>query len=398
MISVDTYLKNLFNNISLDINSVLSKRDARILQTLTLTLSMSTSNYITVRQGQLILKILKENYNALVTIDSSIDQVLSSTFWDNPLRIVEQIRKLYIGIDSSTDIPMIMIEFTGSSSLRKKIFDLSPKVTGITISKDEKCYSADLSESNVVSLIDELSPLGFEVNEKLLSYYNTITQWKEEDFKNQYKITTITNLNFRKQLVNDLGIDTPLTDNLIKDRSLRFQYYVDKSITDTSSLTEVIANRESTRIWIDRNVHTLSNVFESLKELKRLPTLVVFESIDSKKCTAELKNLYNALVHNNINSNVGIYFRLSSDTGSEFNQFISDHSYNHYLDVTTNIVGIQTNKLPKFLMKTDWKPMSVITIGNTLKNTKTSVYANCCDLVISYTDTPPLIESKVLWA
>ena len=41
--------------------------------------------------------------------------------------------------------------------------------------------------------------------------------------------------------------------------------------------------------------------------------------------------------------------------------------------------------------------MSVISIGNSIKQTKTAAYANCCDLVISYTDSQPLIETGNLW-
>jgi menaquinone-dependent protoporphyrinogen IX oxidase len=63
----------------------------------------------------------------------------------------------------------------------------------------------------------------------------------------------------------------------------------------------------------------------------------------------------------------------------------------------TKIVGVQSGKIPKFLLKNDWKPMSVISIGNTLRHNKTAVYANCCDLVISYTDKEPLYEPKIAW-
>ena len=41
--------------------------------------------------------------------------------------------------------------------------------------------------------------------------------------------------------------------------------------------------------------------------------------------------------------------------------------------------------------------MSVISIGNPLRHSKTAVYANCCDLIIAYTDNEPIIESRNEW-
>jgi hypothetical protein len=81
----------------------------------------------------------------------------------------------------------------------------------------------------------------------------------------------------------------------------------------------------------------------------------------------------------------------------EFNKFIADKQYNAQLDQSTKIVGVQNGKIPKFFLKNDWKPMSVISIGSSLKQTKTAVYANCCDLIISYSDSQPIIETRTLW-
>jgi hypothetical protein len=104
------------------------------------------------------------------------------------------------------------------------------------------------------------------------------------------------------------------------------------------------------------------------------------------------------LEKNRIFDNVGFYFRLDNDThGKEFNQLIAEKKYNTQLNSQTKIAGVQTGKIPKFFLKNDWKPMSVISIGNTLRNSKTAVYANCCDLIISYSDNEPIIETQNLW-
>jgi hypothetical protein len=104
------------------------------------------------------------------------------------------------------------------------------------------------------------------------------------------------------------------------------------------------------------------------------------------------------LEKNGIFTDVGIYFRLeNSEIGKEFNKVIADKKYNSQLTEHTKVVGVQNGKIPKFLLKSAWTPMSVISLSTSLRNTKTSVYANCCDLVITYSDAEPLIESRIKW-
>jgi len=211
-------------------------------------------------------------------------------------------------------------------------------------------------------------------------------------------LTNITHTNFQKQITADLGIDTPITENIINDRSIRYQYFHEKNGKNPENLTEILAYRNSPRVWVDKTKWSLEEIFASLIALKRLPALVVFDHNDAKKCLEELENLHESLERNRIFNNVGIYFRLPNDTvGTQFNKFIADHQYNTQLDNTTSIVGVQNGKIPKFFIKNDWKPMSVISVGNSLRNTKTAVYAASCDLIISHTDTQPIIESRIVW-
>ncbi len=130
----------------------------------------------------------------------------------------------------------------------------------------------------------------------------------------------------------------------------------------------------------------------SLKELRRLPILVVFDSQNEKQCFEDLKNLSENLEKNDILTDIGIYFRFdNTEDGSTFNKYVAEKKYNSRVTKDTKIVGIQNGKIPKFLMKSDWKPMSVISLNNILRNNKTSAYANCCDLVIAYTEKEPII-------
>jgi hypothetical protein len=88
----------------------------------------------------------------------------------------------------------------------------------------------------------------------------------------------------------------------------------------------------------------------------------------------------------------------NNQTGQKFNQLIKDNKFNHPLDNTTKIAVVQSGKIPKFFLKNTWQPMSVIALDTKmgLRHGKTSVYSNCCDLIIEWADAPVLFEKRIM--
>jgi hypothetical protein len=138
-------------------------------------------------------------------------------------------------------------------------------------------------------------------------------------------------------------------------------------------------------------------VISSLIELRRTPILIVFPNWDADTVYKNMVVLDTALRENKVNNSVGMYFRMDNQgVGKEFNQLISNNKYNVQLNDDTVVVGIQASKIPKFLLKNKWNPMSVIVL-DAIRNNKSMVYANCCDLIISYTSTKPVLDSKATY-
>ena len=394
MITADKLLIKIVSNHSEELEAALPSRDVRVL--VSLAKNITSATFITENQGRLLVKIFADNQKKLAFVSEEVASVLSATTWTSPFRSIEVIRKMYIthGVESS----LISVEFSFSATLRKLMVTLGKSVTNLIANANGKLYTADLTEKNIVTLIDALAEHEFEIEEYLENYYKIIKSWDEQTVKDQFKLTSIVNDNFQKQITADLGINTAIDENIIKDRSMRYQYFTEKSEKIPENLTEKIASRKSTKLWIDKRTVSLDDIFQSLIELKRFPALVVFDSMDQKSIVAEMKKFSESLLDAGIYDQVGIYFRLdNSENGKEFNQLIADRQYNARLTTDTKVVGVQSGKIPKFLLKTDWKPMSVISIGNTLRHSKTAVYANCCDLVISYTDSEPIVDTRMAW-
>ena len=240
--------------------------------------------------------------------------------------------------------------------------------------------------------------LNFDIDEKIKSHYEIIKTWKREDFVNQFKLTTITNSNFQKCITDDLGLTTNIDQNIINDRSIRYQYFVDTPKNPGENLTEYIANRPATKVWVDKNQHSLSEIISSLIQLKRLPILVVFDTLINNKYLENLRILSESLEQNKIEDHVGVYFRLPNDEhGKKFNQFIAEKKYNYLLDNTTKIACVQSGKLPKFFLKNAWRPMSVIALDSRMgmRHGKTAVYSNNCDCILEWSDEPPLDDKRI---
>jgi hypothetical protein len=393
MITVDNILLKIVNFAGPTIEEIMPSRDSRVLRSLAT--AVNTHYFITESQSKLLLKILKEHREKISINCEELTYVLELPTWSKTFRKVEQVKKLFLSKNSSDDL-VLFVEFTFSANIRKIIQNNIKHIENLIQIAPGKTYQADLSEKNIVVLIELLSPLEFEIDELLKKHYETIKSWEKTTFSDQFLIGNMPGNNFQKTITDDLGLSTTIDKNIINDRSVRYQYFAEKPEKSGNSLVEYIANRSQPRLWIDSTIHTVDTVIASLISLKRFPLLVVFPNWLPQKLQENMVILSDSLENNNIADSVGIYFRMDNDPqGKLFNQLIAEKKYNIQLDSATQVVGIQTGKLPKFLIKNDWTPMSVISFDANLRYNKASLYTNCCDLVITYSEAPTIIEHRL---
>lgn len=392
MSTIDNFLDNILINCLEDLSKIVSAKDLKILKDLYS--HILSPGYITENQSFLILKILENNQKNLNTKFNNISSIIQEPKWSREFKHVPLTRKLFISNNKDGDLE-IFIEFTFSSNLQKIITHASTNIEKFQPSNSGKSFSAALTEKNIVTLVDLLTPLDFDIDETIKNHYNTIKSWSENDFKNQYLLTNIENINFLKCITDDLGIETPIDKNIINDRSVRYQYFTENVKNHGENLTEYIANRSKKNIWVDRTQHSLTEIIKSLIELKRLPLLIVFDSTNNEKFIENLNLLNIALENNRIFEGVGIYFRLSNEgDGKSFNAAIAEKRYNHKLDPNCAVAGILSGKIPKFFLTNPWKPMSVIMLDTKigLRHGKSAVYSNCCDLIVEWGENPTIID------
>jgi hypothetical protein len=394
MITVDELIVKIVNYPDSYAEKNLSKKDFETCTSMVKYILGPT--FITENQSRLVTKILRENQKKLKIFSDEIEEILSLPSWTKNFKQIEQIRKIYT-VDKNTDEPGIEVNFTHNGQIRKILTDISKNIENLTQTANGKTYRASLTEKNIVTIIDSLKNFNFVIEDEIQDYYTTIKSWSQDEFFDQFLLTNIEHQNFQKSITADLGIETHIDQNIISDRSIRYQYFTKTPKNPGETLVEYLANRGSPRIWVDNTQHGLSEIVNSLVQLKRLPVLFVFDVWDEEKTLKNLEILSKSLKENSVDDSVGVYFRLpNNEKGKIFNSTIADENYNKPLDEHLKVACILGGKLPKFFLKNPWKPMSVIFFDGYLRHNKTAVYSKCCDLVITYSEKPTLIEYKTL--
>ena len=380
----------------------LSSRDARTLQSLHN--AMQTDTYITEKQSNLLLQILSNPLYSpfMLLANSDYAEYINTPLWKKEFRVLPDVKKIYhipagsdrinINVLKENYTGVIAIDFTFSTTIRN---ELKPLVDILWQVKSGSLYYADFNEENLVTIIEKLKPYNFEIESELQDHYATIKKWDNQDFKDMYDVHRLDHVRFQTLISKDLESNNP---TIIVDRRLRYQYSTTVECQTTNELTKQIATREKAKVWIDSNTHSIEDVIKSLYELQRFPMLIVFEQSTDLITITQFNELSQALSNCGITDNIGFHFRLdNTPDGKIFNDAIGNRQYNSMLTNDTKVTAVLGGKLPKFFLKETWRPMSVLCIKNTLRHSKTAVYANSSDLIISYTPVEPIIETRNKW-
>jgi hypothetical protein len=384
MTTIDSILPHINQNIKV-IEPLIPKKDKRIL--VSLAKQTSSGVFLTENQAKLLTKILKENINAVRSLFQDIETTISDNLWSQGFRIVKKIRKISIDSENPT---YFSVEFNFNTKLKEKITKILSGMSGQVLSKGSK-YLFLLNEQNVYLAVSTFFRENFEIDEKIMNFYQEIEKVKS-DTSHPFEIFSTKQEKLKKSVIKDVVFIAPENLLMLQDRKIRYQYEISEKIEE-NTLAAKIANRASRRIYADPQEIPFLELVSSLKELNRLPLMIIFEGHTSEKDKRTLKLVENAVSTLNLGDEIGIYFRYDKENDSaNFNQEVALLGYNKNLGDSTVIAGISNNKLPKFMLKSGWKPQTVISFTNSFRANKASVYCMDVDLVIYYTGTQPLDE------
>jgi hypothetical protein len=385
MITTDSLLIELFQQGIEKLDSRIPARDKKILTSLSR--QIHAGQFLTENQSKLLVKILKENQSYITTTDHERLLAIDCPTWSQQFRVIDQVRRIFLGKEHDG---RILVEFTYNKRLRQQISDLSKQLEGQLIALNSKQYIIPLTEKNLHLVISTLKNQGFDIDQDLVKFYGEISEILK-NANTQFNVFSLTDKKLETTVINEVGSITEDNLILLNDRRQKFQYSIFQKNPEIS-LKNSLANRPSTRVWIDSEQTSLDEIVSALRDLNRLPLLVIFNGHESKDCLQNLKKLEISLKNCGIDNDIGIYFRFDNvtDQNKNFNNLVSQLGYNAQLTDSTLVAGIANNKLPKFLLKAKWYPKSVISFSNNFKSNKTSVYCDAVDLIVYYNEKRPL--------
>jgi len=386
MTSIDNFLKEYATVRTL---KSVSLRDDEVL--VSLSKQMAANIYVTERQAELAVKIMKENLKYF----PNLTDIVKNPKWENSFRIIQRFKYLHLVKNSASDRFFIEIGFNHNKTFTKKLDELKNKLSTPLTRVKNNVWQIPYSELDLYLLVELVNSQNFEISPEILEAHREIFEILKQENKDKIYIDQDISENLKNRVITEVG-EIVKTNILLEDRKIGFQYEIFDSFFQKKSeknLIEKIATRTSPQIFLSSQKHELTEIISSLQELNRFPMLVIFDSTPEKS-EKNLKILRNSLIENNINSGIGIYFRHDNDkNGKPFNEQISQFEYNQPLNNNTAVAGITNLKIPKFLLKLKWQPKSVLVLAQVLGSNRVKLLTDYCDLVIHYQDRKPLKEA-----
>jgi hypothetical protein len=389
MLTIDNILLKIEEHSIDKLNSSVPVKDRRILKNLVRMIQMPS--FITESQGRLLIKILQENMEALHFIGSELIPSLKNPSWTKSFKTVDVVRQLSISKNSSGN-SFIDIDCSFNKEIKKSLVTLIRNIEGATFTIiSGKRTSILLTEKNLYNTVKELDKHNFDKSEQVIKLYNDVCSLDLSGTKNSFSIYKTANVKLKNRLIKNIGVIDSTNMLLLEDRKIEFQYDV-KGNLDDSTLANKIAKRTNNKIFINSSEYTLLDVAQAIRQLRKMPALCIFDEYDAGASVKNLKIVKTVVDAVDPTINVGVYFRFNNaGDGEQFNKLISEYSFNKQLDNNNRVSVIANGKIPKFFLKSDWYPKTVISFSNQFRNNKTSVYCNSCDLIVYYTSSKPMI-------
>jgi hypothetical protein len=258
--------------------------------------------------------------------------------------------------------------------------------------KSSNEHKFKLYEPVINDIVELLKGKKFQIDPQLIEISNEIESIKtrESEFVPQITEQGLKNVTETAQKFIEQDLDNFDETSAIKywDRSIRYGYKKTARVfRNHSQLAEHLANRTTSKEYINPSAYSLENIVAALRELDRFPLLV---TLGRKSEYQELQNLVDAFNFIDVEQQI-VLDRVEdqNDNNYALNNFIKEKNFNRWLDKDIKIAYIFKSSLPKLLLKSEWRPIAHLSLTGEREQSNTSSYIDeHCDLSI-YHDAQP---------
>ena len=331
---------------------------------------------LTDRQSALMYEKLQTYREQFMNLDWDFDYAVNQL--RQPLRSID--RSKYIKIVGND----IIVRFPFNKTDISYIHEFAGTAEGYHHLKGSHIHSFEYNERNILNLLNRFTKKEFAIDEELLEIYNSIKNINEnpqdylsgiDDNYNLININTILALTIQKE------VGEASAENFTKLYDRRFRYgfnYFSNLGKSNNDLVHEIISRDDKTYHSKPSIESTQDTLDALWQLDRFPLLVVLDQTHAEEQLYTFANHYRDIINPEEQS---VLFRLEEkDAG--FNQLIKDRKLNNWVDITTKVVYISKNKLPKLLVKNEWKPSATFSFSSSMDRFVDSYVSFNCDLIL----------------
>lgn len=359
------YIEDIITQVSQNFNH-LNRFDKTIV------LSFSEQIYngkgFTEKQSQLAVKILNRYAKPInLSLGYDIKPFITNPVFKFQLRKINLDKKISIDIDENNE-KYISVIFPYDEKLVQKFRQAKETFNLCIWDPDKKCWVFSMDERSIAFLFKLKNEIAFEVDEEIQNLFKQA----EDIFSNIEKYIPVIDIdNNQAKIINNLPYFPEISSkDLLKSVFLAR----DLSETTWSEQVDMLLKEKVENLPILEFLnHPPGEIYHWNYE--KFPDVVLYNFL--KYITPALIivpvgdefNIVSYIVENlkkvGINtSEISVLFRLPSDTGIEFNNFVKDNTLNNIISQNINFFII-CGKFPKTLLRTDVKINSVINYCST---------------------------------
>lgn len=307
----------------------------------------------TEKQGTLAVNVVKKYKKKLeLVLNKNIDNYLSTPQFKHPFRVINTLKTIQI-IKNSANEKLIKVQFPYDDAVIARFKQERTKFYYCGWVDEEKAWNFSLDETSIQFLMTLLTEYNFTADEEFMNYAEQIKTIQQNIEKYVPMIVkTEENYNYVNVVEHfPKNTSSNLLEALFEARKLGIFTWddaIDQEINSTNFDTEIknflkSNPSESYPLFLnEKPLATLKNVIKYL-----LPCLVNISA------GAELTKLQNSINFFNDmgidNSEISVLFRLSSDVGKDFNEFVRNNKLNSPVTENTKVVVI-SEQVPKTIL------------------------------------------------
>ena len=331
---------------------------------------------LTDRQSALMQEKLLPYREQFTNIDWDFDYAVTQL--RQPLRSID--RSKYIKLQDDN----IVVRFPFNKTDICYIHEFANNAEGYYHQKGTHIHEFTYNERNILNLLDRFTKKEFATDEELLEIYNKIKVINDNPqdhlsgIGDDYNLINI-NPTLAVTIQDEIGDVSIESFTKLYDRRFRYGFnHVANLGRCRNELVREIASRKDKTYHSKPSNESTQDVLNALWELDRFPLLVVLDPTHAEVQLCTFANHYRDILNPEEQS---VLFRLE-EKDSGFNQLVKDRKLNNWVDKTTKVVYISKSKLPKLLVKNEWKPSAAFSFSSTMDRFVDSYVSFNCDLIV----------------